>query len=205
MSTYENGVFINAPFDRKYKRLFDALVFAVHDCGFVARCSMEEGDSSNVRVQTIARIIDGCRFGIHDLSRTTLDSKHRLPRFNMPLELGIFLGAKRYGDARQRRKSCLVLERDSYRYRVFCSDIGGQDIWPHGNKVEDVIAGVRDWLRTVRKGSAQIPGGRRIVERYLTFRSDLPTMCRTAGLDLRDITFVDYRTMVTSWLEENDW
>jgi hypothetical protein len=66
----------------------------------------------------------------------------------MPLELGIFLGAKRYGDARQRRKSCLVLERDPYRYQVFCSDIGGQDIWPHGNKVEDVIAGVRDWLRT---------------------------------------------------------
>lgn len=71
MSTYEKGVFINAPFDRRYKKLFDALVFAVHDCGFIARCSMEEGDSSNVRVQTIARIIDGCRFGIHDLSRTT--------------------------------------------------------------------------------------------------------------------------------------
>lgn len=155
MSTYEKGVFINAPFDRKYKRLFDALVFAVHDCGFIARCSMEEGDSSNVRVQTIARIIDGCRFGIHDLSRTTLDSKHRLPRFNMPLELGIFLGAKRYVNAKQRRKSCLVLERDPYRYQIFCSDIGGQDIWPHGNKVEDVIAGVRDWLRTVRNGSAR--------------------------------------------------
>ena len=205
MSTYEKGVFINAPFDRNYKRLFDALVFAVHDCGFIARCSMEEGDSSNVRVQTIARIIDGCRFGIHDLSRTTLDSKHRLPRFNMPLELGIFLGAKRYGNAKQRRKSCLVLERDPYRYQIFCSDIGGQDIWPHGNKVEDVIAGVRDWLRTVRKGSAQIPGGRRIVERYLAFRRELPRMSRTAGLDLRDIPFLDYRTMVRGWLEENEW
>jgi len=155
MSTYEKGVFINAPFDRNYKRLFDALVFAVHDCGFIARCSMEEGDSSNVRVQTIARIIDGCRFGIHDL--------------------------------------------------IFCSDIGGQDIWPHGNKVEDVIAGVRDWLRTVRKGSAQIPGGRRIVERYLAFRRELPRMSRTAGLDLRDIPFLDYRTMVRGWLEENEW
>lgn len=205
MSTYEKGVFINAPFDRKYKRLFDALVFAVHDCGFIAHCSMEEGDSSNVRVQSIARIIDGCRFGIHDLSRTTLDSKHRLPRFNMPLELGIFLGAKRYGDARQRRKSCLILERDPYRYQVFCSDIGGQDIWPHGNKVEDVISGVRDWLRTVRKGSTQIPGGRRIVEHYLAFRRDLPRMCRTGGLDLRDITFLDYRALVTGWLEENEW
>jgi hypothetical protein len=48
MSTYEKGVFINVPFDRKYQRLFNALVFAVYDCGFIARCSLEEGDSSNV-------------------------------------------------------------------------------------------------------------------------------------------------------------
>jgi hypothetical protein len=69
MSTYEKGVFINVPFDRKYKGLFDALVFAVYDCGFLPRCSMEEGDSSNVRVQTIARIIDGRRFGIPIVTR----------------------------------------------------------------------------------------------------------------------------------------
>lgn len=205
MSTYDLGVFINVPFDRRYKKLFDALVFAVHDCGFEARCSKEEGDSSNVRVQTIARIIDQCRFGIHDLSRTTLDSEHRLPRFNMPLELGIFLGAKRFGNARQKSKSCLILERDPYRFQIFCSDIGGQDIAAHNNRVADAISAVRDWLRTEQKSSAQIPGGRRIGERYVAFRADLPRMCRTAGLDLRDITFLDYRTMVTGWLDENEW
>jgi len=205
MNTYENGVFINVPFDRRYKKLFDALVFAVHDCGFVSHCSKEQGDSSTVRVQNIASIIDQCRLGIHDLSRTTLDSKYRLPRFNMPLELGIFLGAKRYGAAKQKRKSCLVLDRDPYRYQIFCSDIGGQDISAHNNRVEDAIAAVRDWLRTARKDSAQIPGGRRIAERYLKFRRDLPRMCATAGLELRDIPFLDYRTMVTGWLEENEW
>jgi hypothetical protein len=205
MSTYNLGVFINVPFDRRYKKLFDALVFAVHDCGFEARCSKEEGDSSNVRVQTIAQIIDQCRFGIHDLSRTTLDSKHRLPRFNMPLELGIFLGAKRFGNARQKTKSCLILERDPYRFQIFCSDIGGQDIASHNNRVADAITAVRDWLRTAQTSSAQIPGGRRIGERYVTFRRDLPKMCRTAGLDLRDIIFLDYRTMIIGWLDENEW
>jgi hypothetical protein len=205
VSTYDIGVFINVPFDRRYKKLFDALVFAVHDCGFEAHCSKEEGDSSNVRVQTIARIIDQCRFGIHDLSRVTLDAAHRLPRFNMPLELGIFLGAKRFGDARQRRKSCLILERDPYRFQIFCSDIGGQDIAPHHNRVIDAISAVRDWLRAARRSSAQMPGGRRISERYIAFRRDLPKMCKTAGLDTRDITFLDYRTMVTGWLDENDW
>jgi len=30
-------------------------------------------------------------------------------------------------------------------------------------------------------------------------------MCKTADLDLRDITFLDYRTMIIGWLEENEW
>jgi len=32
----------------------------------------------------------------HDISRTELN-EHSLPRFNMPLELGLFLGASRFG------------------------------------------------------------------------------------------------------------
>jgi hypothetical protein len=205
MSTYANGVFINVPFDRRYKKLFDALVFAVHDCGFEARCAKEEGDSSQIRVEKLYRIIEQCQFGIHDLSRTTPDTANKLPRFNMPLELGMFLGAKRYGNPKQRRKSCLVLDRDPYRYQVFCSDIAGQDIRAHNNRVEDAIIGVRDWLRGARAGSAQIPGGERIAERYVNFRRDLPRMCKIAGLDIRKMSFLDYRTMVIGWLEENDW
>jgi hypothetical protein len=147
------GVFINVPFDRRYKKLFDALVFAVHDCGFVARGAREEDDSSQIRLEKLLDIIGDCRFGIHDLSRVTLDSKNRLPRFNMPLELGIFLGAKRFGGPRHARKSCLILDRDPYRYQIFCSDIGGQDIRPHHNDVRSAVAAVRSWLRTT--------GGRR--------------------------------------------
>ena len=84
------GVFINVPFDRRYQKLFDALVFAVHDCGFVARGAREHEDSSQVRLEKLYRIIGECRYGIHDLSRVTVDSKRRLPRFNMPLETGYF-------------------------------------------------------------------------------------------------------------------
>lgn len=205
MSTYANGVFINVPFDRRYKKLFDALVFAVHDCGFVPRCAKEAGDSSQIRVEKLYQIIEQCRFGIHDLSRTTPDTRNRLPRFNMPLELGFFLGAKRYGSPKQRRKSCLVLERDPYRYQIFCSDLAGQDIRAHNNRVEDAIVGVRDWLREARSGSNQIPGGRRIAERYVNFRRDLPNMSRAAGLEMRELAFLDYRTMIIGWLKENEW
>ena len=87
-------VFINCPFDSAYRPLFEAAVFATFDCGFHPRCSLEIEDSSQVRIEKINRIIQQSRLAIHDISRTELDSTFQLPRFNMPLELGIFLGAK---------------------------------------------------------------------------------------------------------------
>ena len=117
VATYEDSVFLNVPFDSKYSRLFDALVFSVHDCGFTARSALEVEDSGQARVEKILDIIEQSKFGIHDISRAGLDRKTGLARFNMPLELGFFLGAKRYGSTRDRQKRCLVLDRDRYRYR----------------------------------------------------------------------------------------
>jgi hypothetical protein len=205
MPAPSDAVFINVPFDRRYKKLFDALVFSVHDCGFAARCAREAEDGSQVRLDKLYEIIGDCRYGIHDLSRTTLDTKSRLPRFNMPLELGIFLGAKRFGGSRHARKSCLILDRDPYRYQIFCSDIAGQDIRAHHNQVDDAIAAVRDWLRAARSSTVGIPGPMRIRERYLEFRLALPAICRAAGLEPTDLTFLDYRTLVVGWLNENPW
>jgi hypothetical protein len=45
MASYEDNVFINCPFDSQYQDIFYALVFAVHDCGYVARCALEVDDS----------------------------------------------------------------------------------------------------------------------------------------------------------------
>lgn len=134
MTSYEDSVFVNVPFDKKYSRLSDALVFAVHDCGFVARSALEVEDSGQARVEKILDIIEQSKFGIHDISRAGVDRNTRLARFNMPLELGFFLGAKRYGSERDRQKRCLVLDRDRYRYRGFCSDIAGQDIRAHNDE-----------------------------------------------------------------------
>jgi hypothetical protein len=56
------------------------------------------------------------QFGIHDVSRVELDESNKLPRFNMPLELGLFLGAKSFSDeARQKKKRCLILDSDPHR------------------------------------------------------------------------------------------
>ena len=101
---YNDNVFVNCPFDSAYKSLFDAMVFAIHDCGFIARCALEEEDASQVRIDKIYNIIAHCRYGIHDISRTELDKITGLPRFNMPLEFGVFLGAKKFGTTGQKKK-----------------------------------------------------------------------------------------------------
>src|SRR5438874_3253316 len=103
---YDRNVFVNCPFDDDYRRLFEAVVFAVYDCGYTPRCALEIEDASEVRIDKITKIIGDCRFGIHDISRTEPDAATSLPRFNMPFELGLFFGAKRFGRAEHRLKSC---------------------------------------------------------------------------------------------------
>jgi hypothetical protein len=107
---YAINVFVNCPFDGTYAPLMEALVFAIHDCGYIARSALEAEDSAEVRMDKIAKIIKDCRYGIHDISRTEVGADTGLPRFTMPLELG------------------LILDRARYRYQQFCSDIAGQDI-----------------------------------------------------------------------------
>ena len=204
MAKGAEGVFINVPFDVRYKKLFHALVFAVHECGFVARCALEGDDGSQVRMDKIFDIIRDCPLGIHDLSRTTLDAQFRLPRFNMPLELGVFLGAKRFGSGKLKQKSCLILDRERFRYQVYCSDIAGQDVRAHDNNVAEAIRVARNWLSAARQAS-KMPGPSTIARRYLGFRRDLPRMGKEQRLDVKDLTFLDYRTLVRGWLLENPW
>ena len=199
---YTDNVFINCPFDVVYKPLFDAMVFTVHDCGFIARCALEEEDASQVRIDKIYNIIADCRYGIHDISRTELDENSGFPRFNMPLELGIFLGAKKFGVADQKTKKCLVLDKEPYRYQQFISDIAGQDIHTHNNDVEMIVRGVRNWLRTA-SGRQTIPGGNIIWERYQEFMRNLPQTAAELRLDAEDLIFNDYTWAITAWSRNN--
>lgn len=204
MSAYEDNVFLNVPFDDRYARLFYALVFAVYDCGFVARSALEVEDSGQARVEKILDIIGQCMFGIHDVSRAGIDRNTGLARFNMPLELGFFLGAKRFGSDQDRQKRCLVLDRERYRYRNFCSDIAGQDIRAHGDEPRQAIRAVRDWLSSHRP-TVSMPGGKAIFDRYEDFRAQLPAQAKEVRLDYRELTFGDYTRLVVGWLNDTPW
>jgi hypothetical protein len=203
-AAYSRNVFINCPFDRKHNALFRAMVFAVHDCGFIARCALETVDGGAVRIRKIIQIMRESRYGIHDISRIELDRGTRLPRFNMPLELGLFLGAKEFGVREQRMKECLILDRERYRYQAFCSDIAGQDILTHSGDADSVIAAVRAFLAN-KRAEDLLPSGSMIAQRYEVFRAELASSARPLHLTPSELTFTEFRTLVLAFLRGNPW
>ncbi len=200
-AAYDESIFLNCPFDDAYKPIFEALVFAAFDCGYVPRCALEADDAGQVRVEKILAIIRGCRFGVHDISRTELDGANALPRFNMPFELGLFVGAARFGAGDQRRKICLVLDRERYRFQKFISDIAGQDIREHGDDPERAIAQLRAWLAALPRKDV-LPGGAAIAGRYREFRGELPDILAAMGVHPQEMVFADYANIASAWLSE---
>lgn len=198
---FDRNVFINCPFDAAYAPLFEAIVFAIHDAGFQARCARQRLDSSEIRLHKIIEMIRNARYSIHDLSRTEIDEVTALPRFNMPLELGIDLGCKAFSRAHA-RKSFLIFDAEQHRFQKYLSDISGQDVHRHGNDPKTAVVRVRDWLRA-ESSAPTILGGAAIFDRYLEFRRDLPGLCARLRLDAENLTFIDFSAAITGWITEH--
>jgi hypothetical protein len=197
---YDLDVFVNCPFDQSYRPIRDAIIFAVFQCGLRPRCALENVNSGQVRIDKIAGLIRDCRWGIHDLSRTELNA-NSLPRFNMPLERGLFLGASRFGNPEQRLKTCLVLDREPYRFHQYVSDIAGQDIVSHGDDPARAIQGVRDWFAaSLRSATPRLAGSGAIIARYHAFLLDLPRLCEWVERDPENLTFTDHAEAVSDWM-----
>ena len=192
-------VFINCPFSADYHDQFQAIVFTVIRSGFIPRCARENDDGGEVRIEKICRIISDSRYGIHDISKTEPDAGSGLPRFNMPLELGLFLGARNFGGKAQRGKKSLILDREPYRFQQFISDIAGQDIHTHGGEVPRLIESVATWLRDEAREPG-VPGGRAIAAEYARFRADLPAVAAAKHLEPDELTFKDLAEIAAEWI-----
>jgi hypothetical protein len=192
---FDENVFINCPFDKEYAPLFRSIVFAIHDAGFRPRCALEAINAGELRLNRIVKIISECRYSIHDISRTELDRTYSLPRFNMPVELGIGIGCTNFGEGYFREKLLLIMDRRPFTYQKFVSDPAGLDIASHSNKPKEAIWQIRKWLRT-GSGRTNIPGGQIIYQRYRKFQRDLPRICLSLRLDFHDLTFVDFSYLI---------
>lgn len=201
---YYQNVFINCPFDDPYNHIFNAIVFTVHDIGFRPRCALEISNAGQNRLDKIFNLINECKYGIHDISRTELDIVTKLPRFNMPLELGLDLGCKRFGEIIYSEKVILILDTEPYRYREFISDISGQDVFAHRNDDSEVINVIRNWLRLeIDPKTTLIPSGDEIYQRYIAFKKSLPILCETLHWNKKSLNFADFSFVVATWIDQN--
>ena len=196
---YVNSVFINCPFDEEYNEFFIAIVFAVYACGFYPRSAKEENNGLDTRIDKILRIIKGSKYGIHDISRTTLDAENNLPRFNMPFELGLFFAAKKFGNRTQKLKSALVFEENSFSYQKYISDLNGIDIKAHKSDVQLLIKSIRQWLRQ-DSDRLTIPGENHLLKNYTGFAQQLPYMLDEGGITFDFLSFSDLCNLIEEWL-----
>ena len=202
-AAYSKSVFVNCAFDDGFSPIFRAVIFAVFDCGFIPRSALEYQDGGDIRVERIERIIEQSGLGIHDISKVELDPATGLPRFNMPFELGLFLGAKRFGgERRQKRKRCLIMDSDPHRYTIFFTDIRGQDPESHNGDPVQAISVVRNWLdHSSRQSKSPLPGGPAIAARYQRYQDNLLELAAGFELEPVALTYKDEVFLIGKWLQ----
>lgn len=146
--SFEKSVFINCPFDEEYTELLRPLLFTILTLGFAPRISVERSDAGEVRLDKIRGLIGESKYSIHDLSRIKSGKKGEFYRLNMPFELGIDFGSRKFanGEDQLSNKKYLILGEKQYEYMKALSDINGIDIKYHKSDKVEVITAVRDWF-----------------------------------------------------------
>jgi len=169
--SYKKSVFINCPFDKEYGDIEAYIIFTILFLGFEPVIASSINDSGEVRMEKIQNMIGECQYSIHDISRLKASKEGEFYRLNMPLELGIDMGARRFCDS-MRDKSFLVLVAEGFDYQAAASDLAGYDPVNHDDNAEKACKSVRDWLVNQAK-IKKAPGATEITGRYLEFSEEL--------------------------------
>lgn len=193
---FETNVFINCPFDNDYRSLLRPIVFCIHRLGFQPRIASERLDGNEPRIEKIIELIEGSKYGIHDLSRIKARKAGELFRLNMPLELGIDLGCKRFRGAPWSEKKCLIMETERYRYQAALSDLSSSDIVAHGDQPLEAFTAVRDWLDQEARLDADGPA--RLWDQFTDFMADNDDALVARGFSRRDIDRLPISTLMRS-------
>lgn len=139
-------VFLNVPFDEQYWPLFVALLAGLTALGLTPHCVLEVPSSGRNRLDRIYDLLASCAVSIHDLSRVTLSGSLKVPRFNMPFELGVSYARSRISDHR-----FFVFEERAFRIQQSLSDLNGIDPMIHGGTVTGILGCLLDCFGTEKK------------------------------------------------------
>src|ERR1700712_4723395 len=207
--SFDKNVFINCPFDKKYKLILKPILFTVVRCGLNPRISETE-DSGETRLRRIEKLIENSKYSIHDLSRMRATSKGELSRFNMPFELGLDFGCKRFKGGEHSEKKSLILDESKYRYHKALSDISGNDIAFHDSNPESAIREVRNWFKKLNHAE-KLDSANKIWLDFNEFNTYLIIIIKQNQLnkeDIRKMPWSEYTSYIHEWSEgrnkEND-
>jgi hypothetical protein len=130
------SVFLNIPYDSAFEKLLLAYIAAVSAFGLTPRATLEVPFGKR-RLDRILSLISGSQYSIHDLSRVQLDrSSPRVPRFNMPFELGLAVALSQRSKPRHQ---WIVCESRRYRLNKSLSDLDGTDPYVHGGTIQGIF------------------------------------------------------------------
>ncbi len=199
--SFKNNVFINCPFDRKFKKFLEPIFFTVVYCDFNPLIS-QTFDSGSSRLFNILELIRNSKYSIHDLSRMVSSKSGEFARFNMPFELGIDIGIRNSGSKIFAQKNCLILDSKKYRYQVALSDISGNDIEIYNDKIQVLIRIIRNWLSSQNTKSK--PGPKIIWEEYNEFKVDFQETLVLDGFsseDIQNLPKSEYIILAHEWVK----
>lgn len=199
---FERCVFVNCPFDDDFLPILHAILFTIHDCGFIARIAVEDTGSSESRLDKITRIIRESRYSIHDISRVQITPASPLPRFNMAFECGLALGAIRFGSDPGR--DFVLMSGPPYQDKLTLSDLAGQDAKAHGDDPASAVKAVRSFLAAKNRGAARTRGPAAIWTRYQRFEADLPRLADKLEWTVQEVRsfdmLPDYLQAAAQWI-----
>ncbi|HYH87394.1 MAG TPA: hypothetical protein VEX60_18215 [Pyrinomonadaceae bacterium] len=202
---FEKNVFINCPFDPEYYPLLRPLLFTIVYLGFNPKIALERSDSGEQRIDKICELIKKSKYSIHDLFRLKSKKRGEFYRLNMPFELGVDYGSRRFALNYLKRKKYLILEKGTFDYRKALSDISGVDIKNHNNKPAKVVQAIRNWfVETV--DLKNVAGPTAIWYKFNDFTSDFYTRRKNEGFSDEDLDMMpvrEYINFIRRWLRAN--
>jgi hypothetical protein len=144
----QNAVFLNIPYDQKFRSLYLAYIAGLVHLGFIPRVTLGLPGGAR-RLDKILAEIQSCRYSIHDLSRVGLDRNppFSTPRFNMPFELGLAVTWER---ANPKKHTWFIFEAKAYRIQKSLSDLNGTDPQIHDGQVAGVMRELSNVFRRSR-------------------------------------------------------
>jgi hypothetical protein len=169
-----DSVFLNVPYDEKFKKTYLAYLSGLVTLGLSPKATLAI-PGGVTRLDRIFDLIRSCRYSLHDLSRVELDRTYPpTPRFNMPMELGMAVAWAKLNPAKH---TWFVFESRERRAQKSISDLNGTDCNIHGGTLEGVMRELCNaFVR--RRGRITVPS---MLENDRELKKQVPDLMRRSG------------------------